>query len=270
MIRLKRAGLLQDIVKTISVIPDAIVRGEYIKECSALMNVTEQVLYNEIGKLTRKKREESYKNNRPSIQVPTSTPPPEVANPAFAIQNPFEVEEKELIRFLIKFGDKNLVNEGEEVEEDHITVGEYILTQLKEDELESNNELYNKIFKLYEENKDKEGFEAIKFFVSNMDTEVSKLASDLLSREFTLSKIHQRFGSGDLDEGTMLAKLVPKLINELKLKKVKILIEQKRKELKEAEIQSDEVKFMEIMQVMVRLQQFQTLISKELGNRTII
>ncbi|MGQ1787948.1 DNA primase [Saccharicrinis sp. GN24d3] len=267
----KRAGLLQDIVRTISMIPEAIVRGEYVKECSALMNVTEQVLYNEIGKLTRKNREEKYKSNNRSIQVPAAAPIATIGNPAFASQNPFEEEEKELVRFIIKYGNANMMEaeEGQE-EEEEITVGDYILAQLKEDELECENPLYHKILKLYEENKDNEGFQAIKFFVSNMEQDVSRLATDLLSKEYTLSKIHQRFGSGDLDEGTMLDKLVPKVMNELKLKKVKSLIDKYRKELKLAEQNKDSAKLMEIMQTMVRLQQLQSLLSKELGNRAIV
>ena len=265
----KRAGLLQDIVKTISVIPDAIVRGEYVKECSALMNVREQVLYNEIGKLTKKNREEKYKSNTPSIQVNAPTHNPMLENPAFASQNPFEAEEKELVKFIIKYGEVNMIGEDSGVEP--LSVGEYIRGQLSEDELEFENPLYNKILKLYEKNREKDGFQAIKFFVSNMDdAEVSQLASDLLSKEETLSKIHQRFGATDLEEGSRLEVLVPKVMNELKLKKVKAIIEQNRKDLKIAEQNKDADKLMEIMQTMVRLQQLQALLSKELGNRTIV
>ena len=265
----KRAGLLQDIVKTISVIPDTIIRGEYVKECSTLMNVREQVLYNEIGKLTKKSREEKYKrNNKPSIQVNTPTHNPLVTNPAFTAQNPFEEEEKELIRFIIKYADVNMIESDES--NNHHSVGQYILAQLKEDELEFENPLYHKIFKLYEESKDQEGFQSIKFFVSHMNSEVSQLASDLLSKEQSLSKIHQRFGSGDLEESTMLNTLVPKVVNELKLKKVKLLIDQNRKDLKTAEQQNDSDKMMTIMQTLLRLQQVQSLISKELGDRTIV
>ena len=266
----KRAGLLQDIVKTISVIPDVIVRGEYIKECSALMNVKEQVLYNEIGKLTRKGREESYK----SVQTANAVQPANIPSPAFAAQNPYEEIEKEMIRLIIKFGDRNMMEKEDEEEEDvlddSITVGEYVLAQLKEDELEFINPLYNKIFKLYDQNKDNPGFSALKFFVSHTEKDVSHLASDLLSREYTLSKIHKRFGAGDLDEGLKLDTLVPKVMNELKLKKVKTLIEQYQKEIKTAEKNKDVEKLMEIMQTMVKLQQLQSLLSKELGNRAIV
>ncbi len=270
----KRAGLLQDIVKTISVIPDVIVRGEYIKECSALMNVKEQVLYNEIGKLTRKGREESYKNHSAQVQASNNASTPTAVSPSFDSENPFEEIEREMIRLIIKFGDRNMMEkeegEEEEIPDDSITVGMYVLAQLKEDELEFKNPLYNKIFKLYDENKDNPGFSALKFFVSHIEKDVSQLASDMLSREYTLSKIHQRFGAGNLDESLKLDIVVPKVMNELKLKKVKTLIEQYQKEIKTVEKNKDVDKLLEIMQTLVKLQQLQSILSKELGNRTIV
>ncbi len=269
----KRAQLLQDIVRTISVIPEAFIRGEYIKECSTLLQVREQVLYDEIGKLTRKKREEGYKSRIEAsaqsspVTAVTNTP---FANNSFSNQNPFEVEEQEIVRFLIKYGDKSLFNKCEEVFDEDISVGDYIINQLKEDELESLNPTYNKIFKLFEENKDREGFEAAKFYVSHMDSDVNQIASDLLSKEQSLSKIHTRFSQGNWEEEELLHTLVPKLLNELKLKKVKRLIEEKRVELKQVEQSKDVEKLMELMKTISRLQQLQSLFSKELGNRTIV
>ncbi|MCW3785025.1 DNA primase [Plebeiibacterium sediminum] len=266
----KRAQLLQDIVRTISVIPEAFIRGEYIKECSTLLQVREQVLYDEIGKITRKKREEGYKQQfEAPVQAPVAVNSP-ISNSAFTSQNPFEVEELEIVRYLIKYGERPLFSKSEEAVDENITVGDYILSQLKEDELESLNPVYNKIFQLYEDNKTKEGFESAKFYVSSMDSEVNQIASDLLSKEHALSKIHSKFGQGNWNEEYLLHAIVPKLLNELKLKKVKRLIEEKRLELKEVEQSKDVEKLMELMKTISRLQQLQTLFSKELGNRAIV
>ncbi|HLW06213.1 MAG TPA: DNA primase, partial [Marinilabiliaceae bacterium] len=51
---IKRAQLIQDIVRTISVIPDPIVRSVYVKECSTQMEVEEQMLFEEVAKLKNK------------------------------------------------------------------------------------------------------------------------------------------------------------------------------------------------------------------------
>jgi DNA primase len=51
---ISRAKLITDIVSSISVIPHEIVRSEYLKECSRLLDVREEILYNEIRKLKTK------------------------------------------------------------------------------------------------------------------------------------------------------------------------------------------------------------------------
>ncbi len=266
----KRAQLLQDIVRSISVIPEAFIRGEYIKECSTLLQVREQVLYDEIGKITRKKREEGYKQKfEAPVQAPVAVNSP-ISNSAFTSQNPFEVEELEIVRYLIKYGERPLFGKSEDVVGENVTVGDYIISQLKEDELESLNPVYNKIFQLYEANKTKDGFESAKFYVSYMDPDVNQIASDLLSKEHALSKIHSKFGQGNWNEEDLLHAIVPKLLNELKLKKVKRLLEEKRNELKVVEQSKDLEKLMELMKTISRLQQLQTLFSKELGNRAIV
>ena len=52
----KRAALITDIVKSISVIPEAIVRSEYIKECSQMLHVEERILVSEVAKLKKERR----------------------------------------------------------------------------------------------------------------------------------------------------------------------------------------------------------------------
>ena len=51
---IKRAGLVQDIVRSIAIIPNQLIRSEYVKECSTLLDVNEQMLYHEIAKIKNK------------------------------------------------------------------------------------------------------------------------------------------------------------------------------------------------------------------------
>lgn len=59
----KRASLITDIVKSISVIPEAIVRAEYIKECSQMLHVEERILVSEVAKLKKEKEEAQTKSS---------------------------------------------------------------------------------------------------------------------------------------------------------------------------------------------------------------
>ena len=60
----KRATLITDIVKSISVIPEAIVRSEYIKECSQMLHVEERILVSEVAKIKREKEEAQAKSTQ--------------------------------------------------------------------------------------------------------------------------------------------------------------------------------------------------------------
>jgi DNA primase len=267
----KRAQLLQDIVKTISVIPDNIVRGEYVKECSTLMQVREQILYDEIGKLTRRHRQdEGYKTSQPSFSASAPKPNPYIANTTFSSQNPFENEERELVKYIVKYGDK-LLCKPEESEEstDSPRVGDYIIAQLKEDELESLNPLFNKIYKLYDDNCNKPGFDALKYFTGNLDPEVSQLTSDLLSKEETVTRKFKENCPKPLDEELYLMSHVPKLVYELKIHKITWLYDKYAKELSLVS-QDDVEQINKLMNKLSRIHSIKRVLAKELGNRTIV
>lgn len=53
---IKKAGLIKEMVESISLIPEPIYRSVYIKECSRIMDVDEQALLSELNKLRRKKQ----------------------------------------------------------------------------------------------------------------------------------------------------------------------------------------------------------------------
>ncbi|MBR6489618.1 MAG: hypothetical protein IKT03_03690, partial [Muribaculaceae bacterium] len=58
---IKRAAVIGDVVKSISVIPDAISRSVYAKECSIQLGISEDVLLREIQKNLLRNKEEAYK-----------------------------------------------------------------------------------------------------------------------------------------------------------------------------------------------------------------
>lgn len=102
---IKRAALIGDVVRSISVIPDAISRSVYAKECSVQLGIGEDVLLREIQKNITRNKEEAYKRRQreknreerftreakvgqggaepsaPDIAVPDTPPPPVIAPP---------------------------------------------------------------------------------------------------------------------------------------------------------------------------------------------
>lgn len=73
---IRRSQLINDIVATISVIPDTIARSVYIRECSSTMEIDEQVLLNAVNKIRLSKRETKREQSQ--------SQPPRPNIPAFA------------------------------------------------------------------------------------------------------------------------------------------------------------------------------------------
>ena len=56
---IKRATLIGEIVRSIAIIPDNILRSVYVQDCARLLNVDEKMLLREVNKIYRDKREEA-------------------------------------------------------------------------------------------------------------------------------------------------------------------------------------------------------------------
>jgi DNA primase len=219
-----KARLINEIVRSISVIPDTITRTVYIKECSRLMDVQEAVLYSEIRKIQNKQSEDHTRKELQEIQIQSSKP----AAPATEKKssNPFETEEREIMRILLKhFHVEVTKTEDEESKQIHSwSAGQYILSELHTDGLVSVNPYFRSIVVTMEENLENKDFDPIRFFTQHPDSEISQYASNLMSEKYIESKRWSRGGAFIESEAELLPFLVPKLVQEYKLKNVKMML----------------------------------------------
>ena len=183
---IKRAAIISNIVESISLIPDAIVRSVYVQECSRLLQIDEQILLSELNKRRQKRAEQQFSRERYNQErqsaAPTGTPqttgttpavpvndaetppPPSLADmPAQAEapeaapiadhslsqrvvqQSPLEKYEREIIRYIVRYGYRNLF---ETADGSWQKVWEYIVEELSIDSIELNNPLYKHIVEL--------------------------------------------------------------------------------------------------------------------------
>ena len=268
----KRANLIIDIVRSIAIIPDAIVRSVYVKECSGILNVDERVLYTEINKIIHKRKEEAWKRNQRGDFQETESPGKLAANSGFLRSaNECDLEERALVRILLNFGKEVLFREkNDNGSEEHVFVGNFIISELRRDELESVNPLYQLVFDQFGANMDNEEFNVKTFFRDHTNDKVSQLAADILSEPYQLSGLWTRNESYIESEEMKLKDIVPKLVNEYKGKKVRLLMKEVLQEMQKAQETGDADRMMELMQQKMVLDQIKNAISKELGNRTIL
>jgi len=266
----KRANLIIDIVRSIAIIPDNIVRSVYVKECSSILNVDERVLYTEINKIKGRLQEEAWKNEQRSNVELQAREDSIVNQSIIRADNDCDLEERALVRLLLNFGKEELFSvKNEQGEEEIILVGNYIVDELERDELTSVNGAYQQVFDEYLKNKFDPNFEAKTFFRDHTDPKIVQLAADIMSEPHQLSGMWTRKDSYIESEEMKLKEIVPKQVNEYKGKKVKILLEEVVKEMQDVQKSGDSDRLMELMKQKMVLDQIKNTISKELGNRTV-
>jgi DNA primase len=267
---LSRAKLITDIVYSISVIPEEIVRTEYLKECSRLLEVREDVLYNEIRKLKLKKNEaQSSRELNPlpeqrPVQVQQSV---QAVAPA---ENPFELEEKEILRVLLKCGSMKIYDYEHEVSGEWITesVATYVLSELDIDNMVSVNPMVNTILDDYRLHLDEVEFDAMRFFTLHPDPRISTFASDIISERHPISPFWERGGSHIEREEDLLEVVVPKLVREYKLRVVSTMMNQIESNMKIADAAKDFEQSLELMGSYQKLTEIKKILSMQL-DRTV-
>jgi len=267
---ISRAKLITDIVSSIAVIPAEIVRSEYLKECSRLLDVRETVLYNEIRKLKVKSEDELIKHQERELIREANVKVPHLAVPAPEI-NPCENEERELLKLLIKYGSHQIfeVDNPDSDQPDPVFVAGFILSELEADQMESVNPAIKAVFDEYRLYEEDTKFDAIKHFVNHPDLMVSQLVSDILSEKNKLSDFWRKRGSFIEEEHEILHQLVPKVLQEYKLRYITFLISQAEQGIRKAYENHDDEAIEDFQKRYQKLKAVEGLLCGHLGRRTI-
>ncbi|MDE7136026.1 MAG: hypothetical protein K2N91_05295, partial [Muribaculaceae bacterium] len=169
---IRRSDAITDIVGSIAVIPDEITRSIYTQECARSLNIEEQVLLREIAKQIAKRKEQIADDRRrekarSSITdiVPSSEEPiPDQQNvtaadnhvnivntthpaqkPASETESMIEPYERELIRYVIRYGMHALPFDDENGQPTQVRVIDYICDELKYEDIAFSHAAYAKL-----------------------------------------------------------------------------------------------------------------------------
>jgi len=266
----KKAGLINNIVRSIAVVPDAIIRSMYIKECSALLNVQEDALYAEINKILFVKREtdrkQQFSETRQQLkEIQTQ------ALPGF-IENVYaEVNEREIIVILIKYGNKELyaIPGDDPFSTQSVTVAAHIINEILNDELEFKNLVYKQIFEDYSINFQKGDFLDSKYFINHPDEKIRSLAANIFSDGYKPSAIWTKGGKKFDAPDQTLKEDVPKTINSYKLKILQLAIDENGEQLKKIIGGGDVEQENKLLTQKMILITTKTQLAKETGERII-
>ena len=262
---IKKAQLIKEIVHSIGVIPDPIIRQIYVKECSSMMNMPEQTLLNELNKNLRKNFKDAYKENFITEIIPV----PIQAKPHIeeeGIKSKLAFQEENIARLLLEFGHESFTITNEEGEEQDVNVAAVIVDQLDMDDLSFENPVYLQIYKQYEDALDDGNFKKLSYFVNHPNPDVAKFCIDVMSSPYELSpnwvEKKQIYVNTEKDHLKM------SVVNSVFSFKLSIL-ERDIKDLQLTLKSAPEKDIMEILKAIAKKENNKKIISSQLG-RTVL
>ena len=260
---IRRAGLVSDVVKSIAVVPNEILRSEYIKKCSEMLDITEQILVKEVAKLRKQKAEEMQK--KPSQSATNADE--ESGNstgtdgtPAInefqqsiisSYSNPLHNKERAIIEFLLKNGSKML-----QVPEDKMsntpafseTVVSHLYYSFNDDGIELSHPLYKRIFAEAGEHANDTEFDPESHFMAHPDVEISKLTAELCGERHLLSKTFTEQAGDERNEQAVMFEQTTRLAIAYKLSIVDDMLKNTMSRLKDPATISNPTALQEAME----------------------
>jgi DNA primase len=264
----QRANLIRDIVKSIAVIPEAITRTVYIKECSNQMEVPEAVLYNEVNKLQQQK---SFQD-RNKYPGPEDLPVMKVTQQKQITHEPTTYHsERAIIRLLLKFGSDVFERKTnrEDGRETVTTVADYIVNEIINDDLGFDNTVFSEIFGDYRFHVGQGLFPGDQHFVRHQDPDISRVSADLLADSHELSSIWKAKQTYVETETDKIREIVEDTVLKFKSDKISILRKKILKQIDEASKAKDYVTVSALQKKDSVLAKAMLSISRNLGDRII-
>ena len=259
----KRSEAINSIIRSLSLIPDNVVRATYIHDTAFRLGMSEQVIINQMNKMIRAGKEKGSSQSATQGETSGSTPPTQAPlQPATPLQRASMVE-KMLVQMIVRHGEDIIYRDLETDDGNtiNLNVAQYIAYDLGQDALSFSNPLFNRILDEAVLHSADEGFKAESFFLNHEDVEISKIANMLSVDQVQLSKSLQL--SKD-DDG--LREQVIHLILDFRMD----YVEEHLKELKaKFRNTADVTEQMNIMQEIKDMQEIRNALAKRLGKNIV-
>ena len=258
-----KAKTINEIVTSISTIPDRIKQEIYVKHCSKIMDVSEDVLFNSLAQLN--KSEVSYLNKRKVTKI-QKTPN------NIKVDILFELEKK-IIEILLLYGHQKekfeeiilKKDDNSQIVMEPITIEslvyEKIFLDLQQDEVKFTNESFKVLYKIIINELQNNGKLVLDVFLNSLDPELSNHVTSILMNEDRY-QLHDWFSKDIVVKDKK--KVISQLVSETILSLRTYLINEKVKELQE-ETQNNLDDNSEVLEEITDYYKLKSLLSKRLN-----
>ena len=271
---IKRAEAINSIVRSVSVIPDPIVRATYITECARRLDVDERTLISQTNKYIAGDREEQRKEQERqearAERLDATGAAQQQVTPLTSQFSPLtsgnEVE-RLLVQNIVRHGHE-IIFPGLEAEDGStidLNVAQYIGYDLGQDGLQFSNELYNQILQEAVEHAADEGFQADRYFMQHPDPQISQLAASLgIDRHQLSESFKKEYTTADLQQK------IQHLILDFRMDIVNQRLKEIQRQLKTMGSQIDREQLKQLMDEYKDTQELRNALAKQRGSDVIV
>lgn len=279
----KKTNTINEVVYTIALIPEEIIRSIYVKDCSHLFDIDERLLMYDVAKKRKELLLQKGGNNK--LQLQKIEQQNISNNSLFLKQNTNQLSrfyeyEKDIMYYVVRYGEQYFHYEYEDENTNKLTsvdlnVIEFIVSDLEEDELELNDPLYKRMLKEGYEICKKSDFIAEEYFRNHSDIEISYFAVNISTDRYIESKIYfkdngERFKNKEqVGRNKMLLKEIPYVMLNYKDAILKYRMEIISKQIKLAEKENDSDKQSKLILQFNELLKLKKIIALRLRERII-
>ncbi|MDR3095426.1 MAG: DNA primase, partial [Bacteroidales bacterium] len=272
---IKRAEMINDVMESLSLIPDAIKRAVYLKEAAEMFEMEERMLTATADKMLQKRAADSQRR-RPTAPPTPDTAPASGDTPTPASeQTLIDIEqqqlqeiaraEREIIRLLVNYGNEKLFDCNEATGEEELSVAAYLIGEIRADEIELQHPETKALFEEYEQIRQTEGRVDENHFIRHFNPAISQLTAELLTSKYELSVIYQNKGIEIKNEEENLADVVPMNLMAFKQKTVMRLLKNLSGEMQEALVKGDTEEYETLFTQFTALTEVKKELAKTLG-----
>lgn len=286
---IKRSEAINSILKSVSVIPDQIVRDTYLRECTDRLEIKEGTAVSAVNKFIIQTKEEKAKEierdkarierleaqgitGGTAQQAPVESNVPITTESTSTVQtihnihmSPDETIERMLIKMVVCHGEVVVLRDVEMDDGSrlNLTVAQYIDIDLGSDELMFRNPLYNQILAEAVAHCGDEEFKAETYFINHPDIVIGQLASQLTMDEVPLPhSLEMRTNEKTLQQQ------VEHLLLDFRMSVVKQHIKDLQAQLRQAGSNMQTV--MQLMQELKAAQDVRNGLAQRLGNDVVV
>jgi len=237
---IKKAIISKDIISSLALINDSILREIYIKTFSKKIGIDEKTIIEQINSIIPK----SFKENKQFNF--NKSPITNLKIPEYVVDTFIEEIEFELLRIIINYGNEKFIVNIENNPYKDLSVAEIIIYELISDNLTFNNQIYKKIFEKIYKQIEKYKYIDVDLLKYDEDLEVQETIAKLLSvpyykgsnlhqSDVLYSKFFSKLKIKMHKENDILENIVFQLLNMYKYQILENTLSKYQKRLEEAE-----------------------------------